>query len=63
MPGSASRELERERGTLERQEKKIINDIKKMAKTGQMVGLVACRTVVECTNWNSSPHTHVRVAG
>ena len=32
-----SRELERERGKLERQEKKIITDIKKMAKTGQMV--------------------------
>lgn len=31
------RELDRERGKLERQEKKIINDIKSMAKTGQMV--------------------------
>jgi charged multivesicular body protein 2A len=30
------RELDKERGNLERQEKKIIADIKKMAKTGQM---------------------------
>ena len=33
------RELDRERGKLETQEKKIIADIKKMAKTGQMVGI------------------------
>ena len=33
------RELDRERGKLEQQEKKIIADIKKMAKTGQMVYL------------------------
>ena len=31
------RELDRERSKLEQQEKKIIGDIKKMAKTGQMV--------------------------
>lgn len=30
------RELDRERVALERQEKKLIADIKKMAKTGQM---------------------------
>lgn len=30
------RELDRERTALERQEKKLIADIKKMAKTGQM---------------------------
>ena len=30
------RELERERNALERQEKKLITDIKKMAKSGQM---------------------------
>ena len=30
------RELDRERVVLERQEKKLIADIKKMAKTGQM---------------------------
>ena len=30
------RELDRERSALERQEKKLIGDIKKMAKTGQM---------------------------
>jgi charged multivesicular body protein 2A len=31
------RDLDRERGKLEAQEKKIIADIKKMAKQGQMV--------------------------
>lgn len=35
----AMRELDRERGRLEMQEKKIITDIKKMAKMGQMVSL------------------------
>ena len=34
----AMRELDRERQRLEQQEKKIIADIKKMAKMGQMVG-------------------------
>lgn len=34
----ALRELDRERLKLEQQEKKIIADIKKMAKQGQMVG-------------------------
>ena len=33
----AMRELDRERMKLEQQEKKIIADIKKMAKQGQMV--------------------------
>lgn len=33
----AMRELDRERTKLEQQEKKIIADIKKMAKQGQMV--------------------------
>ena len=37
FPLPSGRELERERGKLERQEKKIITDIKKTAKTGQMV--------------------------
>ena len=32
----AMRELDRERAKMEQQEKKIINDIKKMAKAGQM---------------------------
>ncbi|KFP79368.1 Charged multivesicular body protein 2a, partial [Acanthisitta chloris] len=36
--GRALRELDRERQKLEAQEKKIIVDIKKMAKQGQMVG-------------------------
>lgn len=33
----AMRDLDRERQHMEQQEKKIINDIKKMAKQGQMV--------------------------
>ena len=35
----AMRDLDRERGKMEQQEKKIIADIKKMAKLGQMVRL------------------------
>ena len=34
---SFSRDLDRERTKMENQEKKVINDIKKMAKEGQMV--------------------------
>ncbi len=34
----AIRDLDRERANLEQQEKKVIADIKKMAKMGQMVG-------------------------
>ena len=34
----AMRELDRERAAMERQEKKIVADIKKLAKQGQMVG-------------------------
>jgi charged multivesicular body protein 2A len=37
----AMRDLDRERSRMEQQEKKIIADIKKMAKEGQMV----CRNV------------------
>jgi Snf7. len=37
----AMRDLDRERARMEQQEKKIITDIKKMAKEGQMV----CRNV------------------
>lgn len=33
----AVRDLERERAKMEQQEKKLINDIKKLAKEGQMV--------------------------
>ena len=33
----AMRELDRERARMEQQEKKVIADIKKMAKAGQMV--------------------------
>ena len=33
----AMRDLDREKNKMEQQEKKIINDIKKMAKQGQMV--------------------------
>lgn len=32
------RDLDREKGHMEQQEKKLIADIKKMAKDGQMVG-------------------------
>lgn len=35
----AMRDLDRERSKMEQQEKKIINDIKKMAKENQMVTL------------------------
>ena len=37
----AQRELDRERGKLEQQEKKLIMDIKKSAKAGQLVRLGA----------------------
>ena len=42
----AQRELDRERTKLEQQEKKLIMDIKKSAKSGQMVRppLPVCRT-------------------
>ena len=45
------RELDRERSALERQEKKLIGDIKKMAKTGQMeaVKIMAKGEVVRCS--------------
>ena len=36
----AMRDLDRERSKMEQQEKKIIADIKKMAKMGQMVGIL-----------------------
>jgi charged multivesicular body protein 2A len=39
MLDRAIRELDRERMGLQNQEKKLIADIKKMAKEGQMVGL------------------------
>lgn len=35
----AIRDLDRERQKMEQQEKKVINDIKKLAKEGQMVGI------------------------
>ena len=41
----AQRELDRERGKLEQQEKKLIADIRKAAKNGQMVRLLALRCV------------------
>jgi multidrug resistance efflux pump len=37
----AQRELDRERGKLEQSEKKLIIDIRKSAKSGQMVRLLA----------------------
>ena len=36
----AMRDLDRERQKMETQEKKVIADIKKMAKQGQMVGII-----------------------
>jgi charged multivesicular body protein 2A len=41
----AMRDLDREKARMEQQEKKIITDIKKMAKEGQMV----CRNVITAT--------------
>lgn len=38
----AMRDLDREKGHMEQQEKKLIADIKKMAKDGQMVGGLTC---------------------
>ena len=38
----AIRELDRERTSLQTQEKKLIAEIKKTAKQGQMVGLFEC---------------------
>lgn len=40
----AMRDLDRERMRMEQQEKKIIADIKKMAKDGQMVSTVLYRS-------------------
>lgn len=41
----AMRDLDREKTRMEQQEKKIITDIKKMAKEGQMV----CKNVITST--------------
>lgn len=38
----AMRDLDRERAKMEQQEKKVIADIKKMAKQGQMVCVLMC---------------------
>ena len=37
------RDLDRERVKMEQQEKKIVVDIKKMAKDGQMVCVILCK--------------------
>lgn len=50
--GRAMRELDREKMKLEQQEKKIIADIKKMAKQGQMVWTKAMTCVLEKKNLN-----------
>ena len=42
---SICRDLDRERSKLEQQEKKVIADIKKMAKAGQMV----CQSQIQIT--------------
>lgn len=46
----AMRDLDRERVKLEQQEKKIIADIKKMAKQGQMVRKKNCFCCIEGIN-------------
>jgi charged multivesicular body protein 2A len=48
----AMRELDRERAKMEQQEKKIIADIKKMAKAGQMdaVKIMAKVSPLKCIN-------------
>ncbi len=58
LPSPSLRELDRERGKLERQEKKIIADIKKMAKTGQMVSSNRCQGVCHPP---PSPQAAVRI--
>lgn len=50
---SPCRELDRERANLERQEKKVIADIKKTAKTGQMVKLP-----IGVVIWVAEPFLH-----
>lgn len=63
----ATRDLDKERQKLEQQEKKIIADIKKMAKQGQMVRLSAMNpvqmgykgmsiTIATCPNPNEFCH-------
>lgn len=50
----AQRELDRERGKLEQQEKKLIMDIKKSAKAGQVVrvtGVMVYLYALNCTVW------------
>ena len=42
----AMRDLDRERQHMEQQEKKVIADIKKMAKQGQMVGYLLVQYVL-----------------
>ena len=44
----AMRELDRERAKMEQQEKKIIADIKKMAKQGQMDAVKIMAKVLKC---------------
>ena len=47
----AMRDLDRERSKMEQQEKKVIADIKNMAKKGQMVPVTRLF-------WNLNVHTH-----
>ena len=42
----AMRDLDRERQKMEQQEKKIIADIQKMAKQGQMVGIICIQFIL-----------------
>ena len=48
----AMRDLDRERQKMEQQEKKIIADIKKMAKQGQMASFISSKCVHNCQNRN-----------
>ena len=57
----AMRDLDRERSKMEQQEKKVIADIKKMAKQGQMVGTVLIFLLLHlCVEDSSICANHLR---
>ena len=49
----AMRDLDRERAKMEQQEKKVIADIKKMAKQGQMVQLLSWYLIMDFCHWKN----------
>ena len=49
----AMRDLDRERAKMEQQEKKVIADIKKMAKQGQMVQLLSWYLIMDLCHWKN----------